>query len=318
MEPISGMFPACVSRTRLPVGDRTAQDMIRTAFSTVACPRWTLARVARTAADLGFDGVELRTFGYDSRRFVCDPLMSSARKVASTFGDLGVDPCCLSTSISLERPVRPHVVGRTFIFDQEGVTRQATRLVDFASIIGAPYVRVFGFEVPEGEKRTTSVRLIANRLATIADHARHRGVTLLLENGGSFRTAESLREIIDMVDSPLLGACYNNAVGLPAGDDFAQAVRTLGRRLRVARLKDFGEHGCVPLGTGRSEAEAFVRSLVEYGHFDGWLSYEWDTAWDDSLAPADEVLPEAIRTIYGWLGARGGASPTAKHAAGAV
>lgn len=292
--------------------------MIRTAFSTVACPKWTLSRIARTAAELGFDGVDLRTFGYDSRRFVCDPLMSSARKVATTFGDLGVDICGLSTSISLDHPVRPHVVGRTFLFDQERVTRQATNLVDYASIVGAPYVRVFGFEVPEGEKRSTTMRLIANRLAAIADHARHRGVTILLENGGSFRTAESVREIIDMVDSPLLAACYNNAVGHAAGDDYPSAIRTLGRRLKIARLKDVGEHGAAPLGQGQSDAKGFVEALQEYRFFDGWLVFEWDAAWDETLAPADEVLPEAIRTIYGWLGARGKASPTAKQAAEAV
>ncbi len=292
--------------------------MIRTAFSTVACPKWSLERVARTAAELGFDGVELRTFGYDSRTFVCDPLMTGARKVTSTFADLGVDVCGLATSITLDHPVRPHVVGRTFLFDQERTTREATRLVDYASMIGAPFVRVYGFEVPEGEKRATSVRLIANRLTAIADHARHRGVTIVLENGGSFRTAEDLREIIDMVDSPLLAASYNTAVGLAAGDDHAKAIRTLGRRLKIARLKDVGEGGCVPLGTGQSEAMAFVESLVSYGHFDGWLCYEWDAAWDESLAPAEAVLPEAVRTIYGWLGARGGKSAHTRMAAGAV
>ncbi|MGD1916241.1 MAG: sugar phosphate isomerase/epimerase family protein [Phycisphaerales bacterium] len=156
------------------------------------------------------------------------------------------------------------------------------------------------------------------RLATIADHARHRGVTLLLENGGSFRTAERLRELIDRVDSPLLGACYNNAVGLAAGDDYAQAIRTLGRHLKIARLKDFGEHGAVELGSGQSDAEGVVHALANYEFFDGWLSYEWDAAWDESLAPADEVLPKAIQTVYGWLGARGGSNPAAKQAAGAV
>lgn len=291
--------------------------MIRTAFSTVACPTWTLQRVARTAAELGFDGVDLRTFGYDSRTFVCDPLMTSARKVASTFGDLGVDVCGLATSISLDHPIRPHVVGRTFLFDQERVTRHATRMVDYAAMVGAPYVRVFGFEVPEGEKRTTSVRLIANRLAAIADHARHRGVTVVLENGGSFRKADDLREIVDMVDSPQMAACYNNAVGHAAGDDYAKAVRTLGRRMKFARLKDVGSDGCVPLGSGHSDAEGFVKALRSYGHFDGWLCYEWDRAWNDSLAPADDVLPEAIRTIYGWMGATG-SKAGARQAAGAV
>lgn len=293
--------------------------MIRTAFSTVSCPSWTLDRVARTAAELGFDGVDLRTFGYDSRQFVNDPLMTSARKVARTFGDLGVDICCLSTSIRLDAPIRPHVIGRTFLFDQERTTRQATQLVDFASAIGAPYLRVFGFEVPEGEKRATSVRLIAGRLATIADHARHRGVTILLENGGAFRTADELREIVDMADSPLVGVCYNNAVGHAAGDDPARALRTLGRRLHLVRLKDYGEQGAMALGEGNSEASSFVHAMNGPAAFDGWIIYEWDAAWDTSLAPAERVLPQAVRTIYGWLGANASGKAAGRlQAAGAV
>lgn len=293
--------------------------MIRTAFSTVSCPSWTLDRVARTAAELGYDGVDLRTFGFDSRQFVCDPLMSSARKVSRTFGDLGVGVCCLSTSIRLDAPIRPHVVGRTFLFDQDRTTRQARHLVDFASAIGAPCLRVFGFEVPEGEKRTASVRLIAGRLATIADHARHRGVTIVLENGGGFRTADALREIVDMADSPLVGACYNSAVGHAAGDDAAAAVRTLGRRMHLARLKDYGPGGSAVLGEGLSGARAFVGALKDAAAFDGWIVYEWDAAWDESLAPAEKVLPGAIRTIYGWLGASAGGKAAGRlQAAGAV
>jgi sugar phosphate isomerase/epimerase len=119
------------------------------------------------------------------------------------------------------------------------------------------------------------------------------------------------------VDSPLLAASYNNAVGFAAGDDYAKAIRTLGRRLKVARLKDVGENGAVALGTGDSEARAFVQGLASYGHFDGWLCYEWDRAWDDSLAPAEDVLPEAVRTIYGWLGATGSKAGV-RQAAGAV
>ncbi|MEO1009353.1 MAG: TIM barrel protein [Planctomycetota bacterium] len=287
--------------------------MIRTAFSTVACPAWKLDEVARTAAELGFDGVELRTFGYGSRQFVCDPMMTGARKVARTFGDLGLDVCCLATSIALHTPIRPHVIGRTFLFDQERETRRATRIVDFASQIEAPFVRLFGFEVPEGETRHAAIRLIAQRLATIADHARHRGVTILLENGGSFRTAAALREVLNAVDSPLAAACYGNAVAHAAGDDFGEGVRTLGRRLRLARLKDV--RGGVPVlpGDGDREAEAFVRELAGYPYFDGWLSFEWDAAWHDNLAPADEVLPDAIRRIYGWLGGESSGKAVQAH-----
>ena len=47
--------------------------MLKVAFSTVACPHWTLERAARAAAEYGYDGVELRTFDDGSGRMACDP-----------------------------------------------------------------------------------------------------------------------------------------------------------------------------------------------------------------------------------------------------
>jgi len=41
---------------------------MRTAFSTVACPEWTLEDVASFAAEAGFGGVDLRSFGHRSRQ----------------------------------------------------------------------------------------------------------------------------------------------------------------------------------------------------------------------------------------------------------
>ncbi len=39
---------------------------MKPAFSTVACPEWTLEDVAEFAGRSGYQGVELRTFGHSS------------------------------------------------------------------------------------------------------------------------------------------------------------------------------------------------------------------------------------------------------------
>ena len=49
------------------------------------------------------------------------------------------------------------------------------------------------------------------------------------------------------------------------------AIRTLGRRLKVARLKDLGAHGAAHLGEGQSYAQGLVEALANYDFFDGWL-----------------------------------------------
>ena len=57
---------------------------MKLAFSTVATAEWTLEEVAAFAEEVGYDGVELRTFGSGSSRFACDPALTSPEKIRKT------------------------------------------------------------------------------------------------------------------------------------------------------------------------------------------------------------------------------------------
>src|SRR5690606_1814955 len=118
--------------------------MIKPAFSTVACPDWTLERVFRTAAEYGYEGVELRTFGFGSTCVACDPARTATEKIQALSEETGVRIATLATGISFEAPIRPPVIGRV-ISDTERPQREAKRMVDLAVAINAPFVRVFGF-----------------------------------------------------------------------------------------------------------------------------------------------------------------------------
>ena len=37
--------------------------------------------------------------------------------------------------------------------------------------------------------------------------------------------------------------------------------------------------------------------------FDSWVSVEWDRAWLPTLAPAEEYLPAASKSLRGWIAA---------------
>lgn len=275
--------------------------MLRTAFSSVACPDWTLSRIAAAAAEYGYDGVELRTFGYGSREFACDPALTGAEKLRGMFRDAGVDIACLATSVAFDAPIRPPVIGRA-LSDNEGSVRAAKAAIDLAAQVECPLVRVFAFEVPGREKRASAVARIVERLALAVDAARNTGVRVVIENGGSFPRAADLAELIDRVGSPLLGAAYSMPVALGAGEDPADGLRVLGGRVWTAKLKDQAADGRpVPLGSGRLPCARFVRSLMEMG-YRGWLVYEWDRAWIPGLAYPEAVLPGALRRIYEWSG----------------
>lgn len=272
--------------------------MPRLAFSTVACPDWTLTQVARSASQWGYDGLELRTFGSGSRGFASDPALTGADKVRRVLSDHGISAACLATSIALDEPVRPPVVGRV-IGDFERPVRLVKEAIDLAAAIECPLVRVFGFQLVSGERRASGARRIAERLRLVADAARNTGVRVAVENGGSFCTADQLADLLDAAGDPLLGAAYGNAVAHAAGEDPASGVARLGERLFVAKLRDVdsAHRLCVP-GEGEALCEPFVRALAAHK---GWVVVEWDRAWVPGLAPAEAVLPQAAARVGGWL-----------------
>jgi sugar phosphate isomerase/epimerase len=248
----------------------------RLAFSTVACPDWTLDRVAEAAGRWGYDGVELRTRGYGSTDFACDPALTSPEKTCALFADAGIAVSSLATTLAFDQPIRPKVFGYAF-GDHEQSVRQAKRMIDLAAQIDCALVRVFGFEVQPGTTRPLTIELIEQRLRMVVDHADKTGVKVALENGGSFPAAADLREILDRIDSPLLVASYSVAVASAAGEDPGHGIASLAGRLGLVKIK--GLSTTVPAGVC------------------DWVVYELDRAFIRDLPAAESVLPEAAKVL---------------------
>jgi sugar phosphate isomerase/epimerase len=275
--------------------------MFKTAFSTVACPDWILPDVLTAAAEWGYDGVEMRTFGYGSAEFACDPALTAAEKIRGLCAELGVEPAVLGTGVSFDEPVRPAVIGWA-VADTERTVRAAKSAIELAASIECPLVRVFGFESRGREKRPVAIRRIAQRLRLAIDGARNTGVRLVLENGGSFATAAEVLELLDAVGSPALGVAYSPAVARAAGEDPLAGAAVLADRLWVAKVRDYRAGEPVVPGDGEVGMPEFIAGLRDAG-FSGWAVVEWDRAWLPGLAPAEVVLPEAVRRLYGWAAA---------------
>lgn len=281
--------------------------MFKTAFSTVACRDWSLDQVCRSAAEWGYHGVELRTFGPGSTVFACDPALTASEKVRRVLSQYGVEPAVVASSVGFGEPIRPALIGRV-ISDTERTVRDAKAMVELAARIECPLVRVFGFEFPRTEKRRSGLRRITERLALAADAARNTGVRLIVENGGSFCSAEELKELIEAVGSDLVGAAYSVSVGVVAEDEPAEAIALLGSKLWACKLRDRDhDHSLCPIGEGELRCREAVEALTA-AKFEGWVVVEWDRAWVPNLAPAEAVLPASLERIYEWAGVKAEAS----------
>ncbi len=273
--------------------------MARLAFSTVACPDWTIARALDAAVDHGFEGVEFRSDGYGGAEFACEPGLTDGAKLRRMFEDRGLECAGLSTGLRYDQTVFPPVLWHA-ITSEDRAVKDTKPFIDLAVACGAPTVRIFGHELPE-KKRANRLakRRMIERLKYAADAAHHTGVRLLLENGGSLPRGADVAEVLDAVDSRDLAACYSIAPAAYAGEAPADGVRALGARLAAARVKDLaGGHPCA-LGEGELPVALFVEAIGRSPA--NWLVYEWDRAWLPELAPADEVLARASRALYSMM-----------------
>jgi sugar phosphate isomerase/epimerase len=276
--------------------------MLRPAFSTVACPDWTLERVAQAAAEFRFDGVELRTFGQGKSEFACEPGLTDPAKVRRLFADVGVQIAGLATSVRFDAPIFPPVLGN-LLPQREAAVNEGKRSVALASACGSRFVRVFGFEIGQRENRRAAITRISDRLARVCDYAHNRDVTVLLENAASFPGAADVAEILERVQSPHLGVCYDLASAFAVGETPAEGVKILGSAMKAARVRDVEDGRPVPLGHGELPNRDLVAAMRSAG-LDAWLIFTWDRAWRPELAPAEKVLPEAAHRLWEWIGSK--------------
>ncbi|MBX3409012.1 MAG: sugar phosphate isomerase/epimerase [Phycisphaeraceae bacterium] len=274
---------------------------MKPAFSTVACPDWTLTQIAQRAEPWGYLGCELRTFGYGAREFACDPALTAPSKTRGMFARAGLSVCSLATSIRYDEPVTPPLLGH--LLDNERMVRESKACVDLAVQLEAPFVRVFGFEIVGSERRASAISRIADRLRMSLDFCRHSGVRLMIENGGSFSTATQLAEVIDKVDHPLLCAAYSLPVGAAAGERAEHAVNVLGERLVCVKVKDLQNGVPCALGEGDLNARAVVEAVAKTG-FGGWIVYEFDRAWlpQGDAGDVEHALAASAGKLYDWCG----------------
>ncbi len=267
---------------------------LKLAFSTVACPEWTLEQVVAKAAEFGYEGIELRTLGADSTVLASDPARLGVEKAAAILRDQPVKLVCLSTSLCLHH--RDDTAAKHAL-------RQVREQMAVAQALGAPALRVFGNEVEPGENRRSVISRIAHRAAELGHLAKEHGLKLLLENAGSFCVAKDWWTIFNVAEQSRLGLAWNVANAAAAGESPAVSVPLLHHRLGLAKVKDLlvGEGtGYVPLGEGNVGIEHFIHRLMGVGYA-GYVSVEWDRAWLPTLAPAEEYLPQARQTLLDWM-----------------
>lgn len=263
------------------------------AFSTVACPDWSLERAIDEASRWGYDGLDLRLID----GLPIDPAMSVDDReiVAELLRDRGVHLASIDSTIRL-------------VSDQAEVEveEELLAVLDIAAAWSAPLVRVFGGDPPDGLNESDALIRAGRMLNRISREADLRGVKLGLETQDTFSSSLIVARVMSGVGSPGVGVVWDVLQTHAAGESPAEVWDRLGPRVLAVHLKDarriVDDNGWLPatMGDGEVPIRDCLR-VLEGGDYRGWLIVEWEKlSFPDIEEPAD-VLPHEIDVLRAWL-----------------
>jgi sugar phosphate isomerase/epimerase len=263
------------------------------AFSTVACPKWDFETVVARAKEYGYDGVELRGFLNESILTAANPFLTDAAKLRRTFADASIEIACLASSIAFMQKKS----------DDRRLANDLRLYIDTAQSLGCPLVKVFDTQVKAGQSRAAAGNALGDWLLPIADYGAERDVVIVIENALSFRNAKEMWAIVDRLNHPSIGVCWDLFNAALVGEKPAYSVPTLNSKIAYAQVKDatLGALGATytKIGEGNVEVRNFLRRLRGIG-YEGYVTVEWEKAWLANLAEPEEVLPDAIKKLRQW------------------
>jgi sugar phosphate isomerase/epimerase len=169
------------------------------------------------------------------------------------------------------------------------------RWIDRASELGAPVMRIFGGNVPQGADEAEVVEQVVGAIESLLPHAVERGVTMALENhGGITTTPEQLLRIVRAVDAPDGGFAVNLDGGNFHGEDpYADFAQLAPYALNVQLKTEVSARG-------KPKEEADLGRLIgilREVRYSGYVVLEYEAAEDPLTA-----IPRYAKQLRGLVG----------------
>jgi sugar phosphate isomerase/epimerase len=257
--------------------------MNQIAFSTLSCPDWDWDQIVTAAQTYGYDALELR--GYlnsmdlpSAEPFTIQNRASTRRRLE----DIGIAVCCISSSGVVAQANLDHVRAHC----------------ELASALGAPMVRVFGGNLPEGTPRQEAIAHAAITLRSFGDAAQAEGVQIVLETHDAFSTGESVAELLAATDHPSVYALWDLHHPYRQGESPEETCRYLAGKIRHVHIKDSKDGAYTLFGEGDVPLDAML-ALLRATNYDGPISVEWEKRWHPEIADPEIALPQYARKMRG-------------------
>ena len=258
------------------------------AFSTLGCPNWEIDQMLAAACASGYQGVELRF--YAGSRDLLTTLPDFPGGVSAfrrRFDDAGVKICCLDSSVVLSLPETDLAAGQLWI--------------DLARALGAPYVRVFGGDQPDGVSAEDWLKAAGEKLGAMGERAAEHGLRILVETHDGFCSSSLTARLLEAAGDTGTGVIWDLFHPWRTGETPSETLAAIGRITHHVHVKDgFAQEELTLLGEGKAPLRELLTKLHEIG-YDGFLSFEWEKAWYPDLPDPEIAFPHGAQYLRGLL-----------------
>jgi fatty-acyl-CoA synthase len=261
------------------------------AFSTSACPAWSIEEVVGAATRLGYDGVEFRLLDGE----VIDPRAHRARmeRAVASCRRSGVEVCAFDT------------VCRFNHHDRVERARQVDELLQWIHLahdLQVPRLRVFGGADQAGPRpappQEEANTWVSESLGAAAPSAERAGVTVMLETHDAFSSAYRVAAVLQQVPSPNVAALWDSHHTHRVGERVEDVLHALGSRLAHVHVKD--ARRLTPDGSawelvllGEGEVPVLEQLAALHRHcYAGYITVEWE--WRPEVIEPEVALSQHI------------------------
>ena len=271
------------------------------AFSTLGCPNWEWKKVLDQAAQNGYSAMELRGVGGEMD-LPKSPQLTGA-KLKESLKDLDALGLKISDLGASARLGEIDPKKRVEQLDE------ARRFVDLAHQMQAPYVRVFGGKLANGQTMEDATKRIVAGFKELHEHVKGSGVTLLIESHDEFTTSASLLDILQGVNLPTAALLWDTHHTVVAGKEKpAETFKNLSKFIRHTHLKDSipaaKDRRYVLTGTGEVPVKETVKVLAANG-YKGYYCFEWEKKWHPEIEEPEIAIPHYAKVMREYLAEAG-------------
>ncbi len=262
---------------------------MKLSFSTLSCPDWSFREIYATAADLGYNGIEIR--GIADEIYAPKIPAFSDKKIESTIGHL--------SRRSLEIPIL--TTGAYIInnHNPDAIYQEILEYSELASKLGVKYIRILVERTPAPEITNINIDACASLFSSLCDLADKYNVTLLTETNGALANSSICKKFIELVNRENCGVIWDAHHPIRFFNETPEyTVNNIGKYIKHVHLKDSlvdssGKITYQLTGYGTIPFIQIVDSLADIG-YDGYLSYEWVKRWSRELAEPGVALYQYI------------------------